>query len=182
MKSMRMRHKITWWLCFWSLCGAAHALSTDKDQPIEIEADNAQLDKSKQVTIYTGSVVVVQGSIRMTGDKLTVTYDDNQQLKDAYLNGQPAYFKQRPDGRKEDFEGWALKMEYHAQQNLLHLIDQAKLKQGDQIMTGARISYDTKNSVLTARGAADVKQNPEAGKPPPPSGRVKIIIPPKKKP
>jgi lipopolysaccharide export system protein LptA len=182
MKSMQMRHKIAWWLCLWSACGVAHALSTDKDQPIEIEADTAQLDKGKQVTIYTGNVVVVQGSIRMTGDKLTVYYDNNQQLKDAYLNGQPAYFKQRPDGKNEDFEGWALKMEYHAQENLLHLIDQAKLKQGDQTMTGARISYDTENSILTARGTSAVRQNTEAGKTTPPGGRVKIIIPPKKKP
>ncbi|HTT07504.1 MAG TPA: lipopolysaccharide transport periplasmic protein LptA [Gammaproteobacteria bacterium] len=182
MKSMRMRRKSAWWLCLWMAWGAAHALSTDKDQPIEIEADTAQLDKGKQVTIYTGNVVVVQGSIRMTGDKLTVYYDDSQQLKDAFLDGHPAYFKQRPDGKKEDFEGWALKMEYHAKENLLHLIDQAKLKQGDQVMTGARISYDTQNSVLTARGAAAVKTGPETGKAGAPSGRVKIIIPPKKKP
>lgn len=177
-----MRHKLVLWLCLWSVHGAAYALSTDKDQPIEIEADTAQLDKGKQVTIYTGNVVVVQGSIRMTGDKLTVYYDDNQQLKDAYLNGRPAYFKQRPDGKQEDFEGWALKMEYHAAENLLHLIDQAKLKQGDQTMTGARISYDTENSILTARGASGVRQNAGTDKTTPPSGRVKIIIPPKKKP
>ncbi len=181
MKFTGMRRNFAW--CLWGLWlagGAAHALSTDKDQPIEIEADAAQLDKTKQVTIYTGNVVVTQGSIRMTGDKLTVYYDDNQQLKDAYLDGRPAYFKQRPDGQNVDFEGWALKMEYHAKENLLHLIDQAKLKQGDQVMTGARISYDTERSLLTARGTA-AKAGPEGGRPATPGGRVKIIIPPKKK-
>lgn len=158
----------------------AVALSTDKDQPIEIEADYAQLDESKQMTIYTGGVVVVQGSIRMTGDKLTVYYDEEQQLKDAYLEGRPAYFKQRPDGKDEDFEGWALKMEYHAKDDLLHLIDEARLKQGQQTMTGARMSYDTKLSILTARGRpGDTGASKAEAKAP--GGRVKIIIPPKAK-
>jgi lipopolysaccharide export system protein LptA len=159
---------------------AAHALATDKDQPIEIEADYAQLDESKQLTVYTGGVVVIQGSIRMSGDKLTVYYDDDQQLKDAYLEGKPARFKQRPDGKDEDFEGESRRMEYHARDDLLHLIDDARLTQGKQTLTGPRISYDTKLSILTARGrgpdAAGTK--PEAGKP---AGRVKIVIPPKQK-
>ncbi|MDX1519199.1 MAG: LptA/OstA family protein, partial [Gammaproteobacteria bacterium] len=53
------------------------ALTTDKDQPIEIEADAAELDDRKNVTVYTGNVIVTQGSIRMTGEKMTVYYTDD---------------------------------------------------------------------------------------------------------
>ena len=43
------------------------ALSTDYDQPIEIESDFAELDDVEGTTVYIGNVIVVQGSIRMTG-------------------------------------------------------------------------------------------------------------------
>jgi lipopolysaccharide export system protein LptA len=156
----------------------ASALATDKDQPLEIEADYAELRKNERQTIYSGNVIVTQGSIRMWGDKLTVYYDENDELKDAILEGKPAHFKQRPDGRDEDFEGEALRMEYHAQDERLHLIDNGKLTQGKMKFSGPLIVYDTKNSVLTGQGgtksAADGKGDGQKT-----GGRVRMIIPPK---
>ena len=46
------------------------ALSSDKDQPIEIEADHAKLDDIQRVAVYQGDVVITQGSIRLNGDIL----------------------------------------------------------------------------------------------------------------
>ena len=181
-KAIKVRSLLCACACLLPLLGAgrALALSTDKDQPITIDADYAKLDKNKQITIYTGNVVVVQGSIRMTGDKLTVYYDDDQQVKEAYMDGKPAHFKQRPDGRDVDFTGQALHLEYHAKDNLLRLIDHAKLTQGQEVMTGPRIDYDTEASILTARGLTEKEK--AAGAPPPKSGgRVHIVIPPKTK-
>ena len=51
----------------------AHGLASDKDQPIEVEADSAELDDAKKISIYRGNVVVTQGTIRMTGDVMTGT-------------------------------------------------------------------------------------------------------------
>jgi len=160
--------------------GGVSALSTDKDQPIEIEADYAELRKNERLTLYTGNVVVTQGSIRMWGDKLTVNYDENDDLKDAFLEGKPAHFKQRPDGRDEDFEGEALRMEYHAKDERLHLIDQAKLTQGRSVFTGPLIVYDTRNSILTGQGRPTTTVDGEKGEKKP-TGRVRVVIPPKAK-
>ncbi|MFO1435832.1 MAG: lipopolysaccharide transport periplasmic protein LptA [Gammaproteobacteria bacterium] len=157
------------------------ALTADKDQPIEIESDYAELRKTERQTIYSGNVIVTQGSIRMWGDKLTVYYDEDDQLKDAILEGKPAHFKQSPEGRREDFEGEALRMEYHAQDERLHLITQAKLTQGKSVFTGPLIVYDTKNSILTGQGRTKTtaEQGKEGEKTT--SGRVRMIIPPKEK-
>ena len=65
------------------------ALSTDKDQPIEIEADTADLDNKKGVTIYRGNVVLIQGSVRMTGDIMTVYFKDDE-LDILIMEGKPA--------------------------------------------------------------------------------------------
>lgn len=159
--------------------GPCHALSTDAQQPIQIEADFAELDDEAHTTVYVGNVVVVQGSIRMTGDRLRVNFTEDKDLKDAYLEGRPATFKQTPD-HDEDVNGRAMQIEYHALASLLNLIDKAKVTQGERLFEGHRINYDTKQSIITARslraGLADKDDRPKDG-----SGRVRIVIPPKKR-
>ena len=157
------------------------ALTSDKDQPIEIEADYAELRRNERQTIYSGNVIVTQGSIRLWGDKLTVYYDENDDLKDAILDGKPAHFTQRPDGRDQDFEGEASRMEYHAQDERLHLIDKAKLTQGKTTFTGPLIVYDTRNSILTGQGRSTAEQGAKADDGKPAGGRVRMVIPPKEK-
>lgn len=159
--------------------GTAHSLSTDADQPIEIEADFAELDEQEGRTVYSGNVVVVQGSIRMTGARLLVNFDDAQQLEEVYMSGSPATFRQRPDGADADITGEALKIEYFADSSLLHLIENARLTRGGQLFEGARINFDTERSVITARSSA-ASPAPE-GQPAPSGGRVRIVIPPRRK-
>ena len=161
-------------------CSDAIALSTDSQQPIEIEADFAELDDEEGTTVYIGNVIVIQGSMRMTGDRLRVNFTDDRDLKDVYLEGRPATFKQTPDNAADDVEGEALLMEYHALQSMLHLIDKAKVTQGARLFQGHRINYDTDKSIITARSAPAGKPDKEA-LPAEPPGRVRIIIPPKKK-
>ncbi len=159
--------------------GAAVALSTDFQQPIEIEADFAELDDEEGTTVYIGNVIVIQGSIRMTGDRLRVNFTADRDLKDAYLEGRLATFKQTPD-KGEDVEGEAIMIEYHAFENMLILIEKAKVTQGQRLTQGHRINYDTERSIVTVRSSradkADKDEIPAEG-----SGRVRIIIPPKKK-
>ena len=158
--------------------GCATALTSDVEQPIEIESDFAELDDAAGRTTYTGNVVVVQGSMRMTGAKLVANFDENRQLVDVYLEGQPAYFKQTPDGGKQDIEGEGLQIEYHQTKSLLYLIDKARLTQGERVFEGYRINYDTKHSIITGRGNSGAGTGAVAA---PKSGRVKVIIPPKRK-
>jgi lipopolysaccharide export system protein LptA len=158
--------------------GLAMGLSADVEQPIEIEADFAELDDTAGRTTYTGNVVVVQGTMRMTGEKLIANFDENRTLVDIYLEGNPAYFKQTPDGGKQDIEGEGLQIEYHQTKSLLYLIDKARLTQGDRLFEGYRINYDTRRSIITGRGAANA---PRGNEPTKKSGRVKVVIPPKKK-
>ena len=167
-------------LSLMALAPHVSALSSDKDQPVEIQADFAEMDDISGTTDYIGNVIVTQGSIRMTGDKLRATFDDSRNLEVAVVDGRPAYFRQTPDGNKEDIEGQALRVEYYAKKNQLVLIKEAHLNQGDRLFEGYRINYDTARSVITGRGDPLTNQGkPSDGKP---KGRVKVIIPPKSKP
>ena len=154
------------------LTTSAWALSTDKDQPIEIEADSADLDDEKGVTIYRGNVILIQGSVRMTGDTMTV-YFTNDELDTLIMEGKPATYRQLPDGSKVYDEAEALRMEYYELKSLIILIDKASFKQEGLSFSGNRIEYDTENSRIKAKGS--VKQQNGTGQ------RVKIILKPKKK-
>ena len=166
------------------MSGKAGALSTDKEQPIEIEADSAELDDKKRVTIYEGAVVVTQGSIRMTGDRMTVYYTKNNELDTVILTGKPATYRQMPDKGDVYDESEALRMEFYKSKNLIILINKAKVKQNDMSFGGDRIEYDTEHSKIRARGLVTIggKPSDDGEATPPEKGRVKIIIkPPGKK-
>ncbi|MGH8610964.1 MAG: lipopolysaccharide transport periplasmic protein LptA [Gammaproteobacteria bacterium] len=155
-----------------------YALSTDREQPIELEADFGEIDDQAQVTTYRGNVVANQGSMRFTGDTLTIHYNDRGKAEKVFLQGKPATYRQLLDAEEEYTEGEALTIEYHAQQELLVLIEKAELTQGAKLLKGHRIDYDVKRNLLKAR-----KATPEelAREPSSQGERIKVILPPAKK-
>ena len=158
------------------------ALSTDKDQPVEIEADSAELDDEKGITIYRGDVVLVQGSVRMQGKTLTVYFKDDE-LDILIMEGKPAKYRQLPDDSKIYDEAEALRIEYYELKNLAILIDKASFKQENLRFSGNRIEYDTEHSkVKIESGVKQQSTSEDADAPSPDSKkRVKIILKPKKK-
>lgn len=157
----------------------AFALSSDADQPIEIEADFAELDEQAGRTIYRGRVEVRQGSIHMKGDVLEAEFDANQNLDKVQLRGEPAWFKQTPDNSTVDVEGQALTIDYFKLESRVLLQKNAVVTRGQQRFEGDRIDYDTARSVVKAR-AAQPAAGTEAQPGKAPGGRVRVIIPPKK--
>ncbi len=146
---------------------AAGALSTDREQPIYIEADHADINDKTGISVYTGRVEVTQGSMRLDSDKLTV-HMKNDELEKAIAVGKPAHYRQRPDGKDKDVEAEALRMEYYATKDRIILIEQAKAWQGGDTFESERITYDIARDLVTA-GAKDGKD------------RVRIVIQPRKK-
>jgi lipopolysaccharide export system protein LptA len=180
MSTRRFAERAPWLLCVLLLApAAAPALSTDKDQPIEVEADSAELDDARNVSVYRGNVVVVQGSIHMTGDLMTVHQTDDDELETLIMEGKPATYRQLPDGSTVPDEAEARRMEYHELKNLVILIDEARVKQGDVRLNAERVEYDTALSKVKAWNNPD--KAPDAAAPEPGSGRIKIIIKKKEK-
>lgn len=143
-------------------------LSTDSEQPIHIEADRAELDEERRVTVYKGSVVVVQGSMRINADRVDFFYDEERSLDKAVFLGKPARYEQLPDNSEDLVRARALRMEYYAAKNLLYLIEDAKVTQRGDTVTGDRITYDMENNKARAER---VEEDDE---------RVRVIIHPKK--
>lgn len=51
----------------------AVALKSDSQQPIQIDSVKQSLDLEKNITTFTGNVVIKQGSIDVRADKVVVT-------------------------------------------------------------------------------------------------------------
>ncbi len=158
-------------------CATAFALSTDSEQPINIEADRAEADDVRKTTIYRGDVVITQGTLKITGETVTIYYNESGDLTKLVSVGKPARFHQLPDGKpdlpKNYQKAEAKRMEYYEGKNLIVLLGNAVYGQGGDRVAAERIVYDSKRSRMKAesRTAASGTEKPE---------RVRIKIEPKK--
>jgi lipopolysaccharide export system protein LptA len=146
----------------------ANALESDSDQPITIDSDTATYDDVKAISTYTGSVVSIQGSIRVNSDKLVV-YFINGEADKMVFTGNPAKFKQTPHEGDPDITGEALIGEYYPKKNLLVLINKATVWQGNGAYSSDFIEYDLRTSLV------------KAGEKETASKRVHVVLQPKSK-
>ncbi len=176
-----LKNSWLWVLVFFSLLYSVEvlALASDRNQPIELEADTADIDDLKGISIYTGNVILVQGSMVIKAHKLTLYNDEKKELIKAVAQGTKgklATFKQRPEGKDKDFRARASTMIYYLKKDKIHLIKNAFVWQGGDTFSGDIIIYDTKRETVIAKS-----KKGKDGQPLKSSGRVKVTIQPKNK-
>jgi len=147
---------------------SASALESDAEQPINIDSNTATYDDATATSTYTGNVISVQGSIRVNSDKLVV-YFVNGDAEKLVFTGNKAKFKQTPSVGAKDITGEALTGEFFPKKNLLILINDATVWQGDATYSSDLIEYDIKTSLV------------KAGEKSSDSKRVHVILKPKAK-
>lgn len=135
---------------------AAYALSTDRDQPAEIEADDIEFDFKNGTRTYINNVLVVQGTLRIKADKVVANYGE-EDLENATAWGSLARFKQRPDDKPDDTEGWARKIVVDQTKNTITLIGKAALKQGPNTARGDTIVYNMATDKMKISGGSKVQ-------------------------
>jgi lipopolysaccharide export system protein LptA len=149
------------------------ALPSDRNQPIDIEADHAELDDANGITQYKGKAILTQGTLRIEGDIITFYYDANKQLTKAVAQGNLATYQQVQKPGEAPVRARALQMEYHAKAQKIFLLGQGHVWQAGDEFSGNKIEYDINKNVVNANSApvevAGEKQE---------SGRVHIIIQP----
>ena len=156
------------------------ALDSDRDQPASVEADEVEYDFRTGVRTYKGNVIVEQGSLRITGDKLVVVYKDDK-LESATAWGNLASFKQRPEGKEQDVVGKGKKILLDQTKNTLTLVESASLQQGTDVAKGEMIVYDINEDKLSIKGSASTqtkKQGTGTTEKTTTPGRAKVVITP----
>ena len=155
---------------------SAWALPNDQQQPIRIQADDAQLDDKQGIATYTGDVIITQGSMKVTGNTVTITRTQAGDIDVVTSVGNLAYFEQlQTAGDTKPVQGYGVTIQYHAAQDRVVLIDRAKVIDKDGNVTqGEKIVYDTKTKRASAGRATGSKVTESRP-------RIDMVIQPKKK-
>src|SRR3569832_1927775 len=133
-----MPHRNVRWLVLGGalVAGAAHALASDKQQPIHIEADSVVIDDGRGLATYRGSVHYSQGSTHLLADEVVVHSAARKQVDKVEARGAPTTFRQRPDNKDEDMRGQATRNEKNAEKQREEKEDAAHLWQGQNEFSG----------------------------------------------
>jgi lipopolysaccharide export system protein LptA len=162
--------------------GAAWAERADRSQPMVVEADrDGVLDLQRQVLVYTGNVVISQGSMVLRAERVEMrTLPDGYRAASALgAQGKPASWRQKRDGIDETVEGTADRIEFDGRADTLRFIGNGavrRLRSGtvaDEI-TGGSILWDNTAEVFRVEGGAVTATNP--------SGRVRAVLSPRAEP
>ena len=150
-----------------------HAEKADREKEIVVGADHLTADDANRTSVFEGNVVVTQGTMRMTANKVTVKEDANRH-KFYVAYGEPVTFRQKRDNVDEYVEGYALRAEFDDLNDIVKLFDKARVKSNQNELTGNYIQYDMRRELAEVQGAPP-------GATPPPNSRVKVTIVPAKK-
>ncbi len=130
--------------------GQAWALSADREQPINIEADRLDVDDAKGLGVYRGNVVLTQGSARLNADVIRVYSNAQRELNRVEAIGKPAKFRQLMDETREEVTGQALEIIYRVAEEYVVFKGSAYFwKCGDEF-AGNRIEYFAPQALVKA--------------------------------
>jgi lipopolysaccharide export system protein LptA len=153
--------------------GGVHAEKADREKDIQVLADRLTADDTKKEAVYEGNVIVTQGTMRITSERIVVR-EDAEGYRTYIATGAPVTFRQKRDKIDDWIEGSAQRAEFDDRNDLLKLFNRARLVSSQGELTGDFISYDRSKEFFEVTGAAP-------GKEPAPGSRVKATIIPQKK-
>ncbi len=131
--------------------GAARALPGDNEQPISVEADNLEIRDGEKISVYDGNVVLVQGSLKISSDRLVIHFNDASELVLMEMTGSPARFRQLDDQSREII-GEARYINYREADAELELTESAELTHAGDHIESERIRVNTRNNTIQAGG------------------------------
>jgi lipopolysaccharide export system protein LptA len=152
----------------------AWALPSDRNQPIRVQADSAELNDKQGVAVYRGDVVITQGTLKITGDTVTIHQNTQGDLERFTAVGKLAYYEQQPEAGKAIVQAYGRTIQYYASDERVVLIDQAKVIQDGNTFEGEQIVYDPQTQIVNA-GRADDRDVST------PQPRIDMVIQPRKK-
>lgn len=165
-------------LCLGAL-GPVAAERADRDKPMNIEADALRYDDARQLSIFTGNVVITRGTLVLRGTRVEIRQDAQGRTSGVVFGaerGTPAFFRQKREGLDEWMEGEGQRIEYDGESELARLTGQAVLRR----YRGATLSDETHGHLITYNNLTDVFTvdsggSATAGQAP---GRVRAMITP----
>jgi len=149
-----------------AVSGTVQALPDDRNQPIQIAADQATIDDAQGVTSYSGNVQIEQGSMKITASKVDL-YRSNGDVNRILATGN-VHFQQQAASDKPVTNAYGERMDYSIDRREITITGQARVVQQKDTFTGQKIVYNLDRSLVNAFGGEGEKGQ-----------RVQMVIQPK---
>lgn len=159
------------------LPGVALALPDDQEQAVDLEADAADIDEKRGVSVYRGNVLYTQGSIKMSAGTMTI-HAPGGDLSKVVLEGGPARYSWQPKRGASRVKAKGKTIEYNVTKDQVVVMGDGEVVQGGDTFRSDRIVYDMNGDRVRAGGAVKGKGKTGEGKS---RSRVKMTFQPKAK-
>ena len=138
------------------------ALTSDRQKNIHVQADSAIVDDKSGQSTYTGNVVIDQGTLHITADKVQITSKQNEVVKVVASSNEHsehlAHYQQQPDNSQQLVQADAREITWLVKERRLELQGNATLKQTkDSFFSGETIHYDVGTGTVNARSGSDAQ-------------------------
>ena len=129
---------------------AAHALDSDKDKPLNVDADKFEGGLQQDVSVLSGNVKITQGSILGTGARADI-HQKEREITRVVLTGAPATFQQAIEGGGT-MKGRARSIDYDPTAKHAVLTGDAVVEHPSGEARGERLTYDVDTGKMTGDG------------------------------
>ncbi|MEH6453769.1 MAG: lipopolysaccharide transport periplasmic protein LptA [Psychromonas sp.] len=116
------------------------ALESDFSQPIHVSSVSQHAKMKDNIVVFQDDVLLTQGTIKLTGDKLTVLRGTEPNHEIMIVDGKLATFYQTQDDGKP-FDAEANNIHYDVAKSKIILTGNAQVKQLDSQINGSKIIY-----------------------------------------
>ena len=121
----------------------------DAEQPMHIRAQAAEFDHWNGRAVYLGEVEVRQGTLQVTGERMTVHYLDARLVR-VTASGEPARYQQGSAPAGSLVRASASLITYHPGEARIELAGEARLAQAKNDVAGEIIHYDIASGIVDA--------------------------------
>ncbi|MFD1215342.1 MULTISPECIES: lipopolysaccharide transport periplasmic protein LptA [Microbulbifer] len=133
----------------------ALALPGDRQQPVKVSADKLEANRSQNLSVYIGNVVITQGSMQIRADRVEVHGNPEGEINKVIATGKPAHFQQQVKESTSPVKARAQKIEFMVGKDSLLLTGQAHVDRDGNTLTAERIDYDLNSEQMQAQGRSE---------------------------
>ena len=152
-------------LCLLSFSMSAVALESDRQQPLEINANATDGTLGDGITTMRGEVEIRQGTLHITADEAEVKKADGR-VQSVTFRGQPAYLEQEIE-EQGLVTATAATIDYQVATGLVTLTGDANVQHPQYQISGDLLTYDLKvqhfegSSAEDGNGRIHIRLDPE---------------------
>jgi lipopolysaccharide export system protein LptA len=128
---------------------ALQGFSTNRNEPVAIEADNLELRDKDKIATFTGNVQVTQGDTQLKARQLVVHYEGTGADAQPGAQGQIRRLEARGNVavRQKDQVATGDAATFDMRSNTVTISGNVTLTQGRNVLKGERVVVDLKNGV-----------------------------------